>query len=176
MVNFDLLKAVLFVFLHQSAGLIGRFRLHAAERIIAAVNITGEQEPRPDRDFPGIYGIAKRRDKFEFVGRIDDVPLLQHLARCRAVVFPTFNEDYGFVTVEAFASGKPVITCEDSGGPAELVRDGQNGFVTKPTAVALAHAMRAVMDDKLLAIRLGEAGAADVARMTWQNAVARLVL
>ena len=115
-------------------------------------------------------------DRVEYVGRIDDVLLLQHLARCRAVVFPTFNEDYGFVTVEAFASGKPVITCEDSGGPAELVRDGQNGFVTKPTAVALAHAMRAVTDDKLLAVRLGEAGAADVARMTWQDAVARLVL
>jgi hypothetical protein len=32
------------------------------------------------------------------------------------------------------------------------------------------------MDDKLLAMRLGEAGAADAARMTWQDAVARLVL
>ena len=115
-------------------------------------------------------------DRVEFTGRIDDALLLQHLARCRAVVFPTFNEDYGFVTVEAFASGKPVITCEDSGGPAELVRDGQNGFVTKPTTIAVAQAMRAVMDDKLLAMRLGEAGAADVARMTWPDAVARLVL
>ena len=115
-------------------------------------------------------------DRVEFAGRIDDALLLQHLARCRAVVFPTFNEDYGFVTVEAFASGKSVITCEDSGGPAELVRDGQNGFVTKPTTIALAQAMRAVMDDRLLAMRLGEAGAAVAARMTWQNAVARLVL
>ena len=32
------------------------------------------------------------------------------------------HEDYGFVTVEAFRCGKPVVTCTDSGGPAELVR------------------------------------------------------
>jgi len=38
-------------------------------------------------------------------------------------VFPPFEEDYGFVTAEAFASGKAVITCRDSGGPAELVED-----------------------------------------------------
>ena len=36
--------------------------------------------------------------------------------------FPQFNEDYGFVTAEAFASRKAVVTCRDSGGPAELVR------------------------------------------------------
>ena len=43
-------------------------------------------------------------------------------ARCRAVCFPPRDGDYGFVTVEAFASRKPVVTCRDSGGPAELVR------------------------------------------------------
>ena len=67
--------------------------------------------------------------------------LIEHLARCRAVVFPPWNEDYGFVTVEAFMCGKPVLTCHDSGGPSELVRDGENGFVTAPTPEALATAM-----------------------------------
>ena len=71
--------------------------------------------------------------------------MIDHLARCRAVVFPPFNEDYGFVTVEAFMCGKPVITCSDSGGPAELVRDGESGFVTEPTPEALAAAMRALV-------------------------------
>ena len=47
--------------------------------------------------------------------------MLDHLARCRAVCFPPYDEDYGFVTVEAFASRKAVVTCSDSGGPAELV-------------------------------------------------------
>jgi glycosyltransferase involved in cell wall biosynthesis len=113
-------------------------------------------------------------DRVEFIGRINDAQLLRHLAKCRAVVFPTFNEDYGFVTVEAFTAGKPVLTCHDSGGPAELVRDGVSGFVTEPTAEDIARAMRTVMNDRNLAIRLGEAGAATASTMTWDDAVARL--
>lgn len=115
-------------------------------------------------------------DRVEFAGRIDDRGLLDHLARCRAVVFPAFNEDYGFVTVEAFSSGKAVLTCRDSGGPAELVRDGHNGLVTDPTAESLARAMRAVIADRALAVRLGDAGAADAATMTWPDAVQKLLL
>jgi glycosyltransferase involved in cell wall biosynthesis len=115
-------------------------------------------------------------DRVQFAGRIDDATLIDHLARCRAVVFPAFNEDYGFVTVEAFSCGKAVLTCRDSGGPAELVRDGENGFVTEPTPESLARAMRAVMDDRTLAVRLGEVGATDASLMTWPDAVSRLLL
>jgi glycosyltransferase involved in cell wall biosynthesis len=115
-------------------------------------------------------------DRVQFIGRIDDEALLDHLARCRAVVFPPFNEDYGFVTVEAFSCAKAVVTCRDSGGPAELVRDGENGIVTDPTPESLARALRAVTEDRAAAIRLGEAGARDVARLTWPSAVAKLVI
>lgn len=115
-------------------------------------------------------------DRVQFVGRLEDEGLVTHLARCRGVVFPPFNEDYGIVTVEAFASGKPVITCTDSGGPAELVRDGETGFVAEPTPESLASAMRRLVDDRLLATRLGEAGASIAARMTWPDAVRKLLL
>ena len=115
-------------------------------------------------------------DRVEFVGRLDEAELLRHLARCRAVVFPPLNEDYGIVTVESFSCAKPVLTCRDSGGVAELVKDGVNGFVTEPTPEALAASMRAVVDDRSRAIRLGEAGAADAARMTWGAAVQKLLI
>ena len=113
--------------------------------------------------------------RVQFVGRLDEAGLIDHLARCRAVVFPPWNEDYGFVTVEAFMCGKAVITCTDSGGPAELVRDGENGFVTDPTPESLAVAMRKLMDDRNLAQRLGEAGAVFARGMTWSAAVERLL-
>jgi glycosyltransferase involved in cell wall biosynthesis len=115
-------------------------------------------------------------DRVEFAGRIDDETLLRHLSRCRAVVFPPLNEDYGFVTVEAFSCAKSVLTCVDSGGPAELVKDGVNGFVTESTPEALARAMRKVIADRPLAIRMGEAGAAHAATMTWPDAVQKLLL
>jgi len=114
--------------------------------------------------------------RVQFVGRLDEDGLLHHLARCRGVIFPPYNEDYGFVTVEAYMCGKPVITCTDSGGPAELVRDGETGYVTAPTAEALAAAMRRMMDDRNLAARMGEAGAAVARQMTWSGAIQKLLL
>jgi glycosyltransferase involved in cell wall biosynthesis len=108
-------------------------------------------------------------------GRIDDQQMLEHLANCRAVCFPAYDEDYGFVTVEAFASAKPVITCVDSGGPAELVRDNVSGKVCAPRAEALAAAMRELMDDRVSAERMGKAGIETVSEMTWDRAVRRLL-
>jgi glycosyltransferase involved in cell wall biosynthesis len=114
--------------------------------------------------------------RVQFVGRLDEAGLLDRLAGCRAVVFPPWNEDYGFVTVEAFMCGKPVITCHDSGGPAELVSDGESGLVTAPTPAALAAAMRRLMDDRNLAARMGEAGARRAAELTWSAAIRQLVI
>lgn len=109
------------------------------------------------------------------LGRIDDSQMLDHLARCRAVCFPPYDEDYGFVTAEAFASRKAVVTCGDSGGPAELVVHDVNGKVCAPRAESLAAALRELMDDRSAAERLGNAGFAKVSEMTWPRAVAQLL-
>ena len=108
------------------------------------------------------------------VGPLTDAQLLDHLARCGAVCFPPRDEDYGFVTVEAFASGKAVITCRDSGGPVELIEHGVNGIVCEPTPEALAEAMRDVMADRSRAETMGAAGRQTAARMTWADAVTKL--
>ena len=113
--------------------------------------------------------------RVQFVGRLTDAEMVGHLARCRAVAFVPWNEDYGFVTVEAFSCAKPVITVTDSGGPAELVTDGVTGAVVVPTPEALGAAISEVMRDRTRAIRLGEAGQAVVAPMTWDAAVRELV-
>jgi glycosyltransferase involved in cell wall biosynthesis len=115
-------------------------------------------------------------DRVTLPGRLTDAALVDHLARCRAVVFPPQDEDYGFVTVEAFASAKPVITCVDSGGPAELVVDGKSGFVVAPDPAALAQAFRRVIDDRDAARRMGLAGADVAARLTWSDTVRQLLL
>ena len=45
-------------------------------------------------------------------------------------MFPPFDEDYGYVTLEAFLARKPVVTTTDAGGPLEFVEDGVTGLVT----------------------------------------------
>jgi glycosyltransferase involved in cell wall biosynthesis len=116
------------------------------------------------------------QDRVTLAGPISTDDLVGRLATCRAVVFPVFNEDYGLVTVEAFTSRKAVVTCADSGGPAELVRDGANGFVCDPTPASLARAMRQLADDRALAERLGAAGAETAAGITWPRTVDQLLL
>jgi glycosyltransferase involved in cell wall biosynthesis len=115
-------------------------------------------------------------DRVTFAGHLDEDALVTQLARCRAVVFVPKAEDYGFVTAEAFASAKAVVTCSDSGGPAELVRDGENGLVAAPEPAALAAALARLHDDAALAERLGRRARQDVAALSWPAVVERLVL
>jgi glycosyltransferase involved in cell wall biosynthesis len=139
---------------------------------IAAV-IAGDGEERAALErLASEVGVANR---VTFPGRLDDEQLVDHLARCRAVVFPPFQEDYGFVTAEAFASRKAVLTCRESGGPSELVTDGANGFVVDPTPEALGRAMRRVADDAALAERMGQAAFEAGAALTWPETVRKLV-
>jgi glycosyltransferase involved in cell wall biosynthesis len=141
-----------------------------AAGIRAVIAGDGEERGRLDVLVREI-GLAER---VQFVGRIDDAALVDHLANCRAVCFSPVEEDYGFVTVEAFASRKAVVTCRDSGGPAELVEDGVTGLVCDPTPESLGRALRRVTDDAALAERMGVAAFDRGSRLSWGETVRRL--
>jgi glycosyltransferase involved in cell wall biosynthesis len=113
--------------------------------------------------------------KVELLGRIPEDDLIAQLAGCRAVYFAPRCEDYGFVTLQAFRSGKAVITATDSGGPTELVHDGQNGFVVEPSAPAVARAIDRFGAEANLAEELGRQAACDAGRYTWDDAIGRLL-
>jgi len=136
--------------------------------------VVGDGESRDElRQLAGALGVLSR---ITFLGKVDDDTLVTHYARCRAVCFPPLREDYGFVTAEAFASGKPVITCNDSGGPAELIEPDVDGLIAKPTPSSIALAMRRVADDRALTEHMGAAGLRKAAGMTWPSVLGRLVV
>ena len=113
-------------------------------------------------------------DRVTLLGRVDDDRLVELYAGCRAVLFAPYQEDYGYVTLEAFLSRKPVITAHDSGGTLEFVVDDVNGYVCDPTPDALAMAVNRLSADAALAASLGERGHAVAANITWDNVVERL--
>ena len=81
------------------------------------------------------------------------------------------------MTVEAFAAARPVITCRDSGGPAELVTHERSGLVVDADRrPPLRRAFRRLIDDPDTAARLGAEGAALARTLTWPATVKRLLV
>jgi len=58
-------------------------------------------------------------NKTDFTGTADSSEMIQISDIC---VFPSQNEAFGLVAIEAYQQGKPVIVFNDGGGLAELVR------------------------------------------------------
>ena len=108
------------------------------------------------------------------MGFTDETALLDLYARAAAVYFAPFNEDYGFVTVEAFQAGKPMVTTADAGGVLELVRDGENGIVSAPEPRAIAAGLDRLWADRDEARRMGEAGRERVREIAWDRVIAEL--
>jgi glycosyltransferase involved in cell wall biosynthesis len=113
--------------------------------------------------------------RVELLGRVSDAQLLDEYASCRAVYFAPRQEDYGFVTLEAFRSGKPVLTCTDSGGPAEIVEHERTGLVAEPTAESVAAALGRLAGETDLAPTLGVHAREEAARHRWGDVVERLL-
>ena len=114
-------------------------------------------------------------DRVTFEGAATDERLLALYAGALGVVYAPFDEDYGYVTLEAFLARKPVVTARDSGGTLEFVEDGVNGFVCDPDPAALAGAFSRLSDDPAHARALGDAGYERAALVTWDGVIERLV-
>lgn len=114
-------------------------------------------------------------DRVRFAGRVSDAEAVDLYAGARAVYYAPVDEDYGFSTVEAFASGKPVVTTQDAGGVLEFVEDGVTGWVTAPEPPAIAAALRQVAADPAACAARGAAGQARVAGISWDVVVDTLL-
>ena len=114
-------------------------------------------------------------DRVEFLGATDDEHLLALYRDALAVLYPPYDEDFGYVTLEAFLARKAVVTATDSGGPNEFVVDGVNGFVRPPEPEAFADAINALARDKRRAASLGDAGYDRARTITWDGVIEKLV-
>ncbi len=93
-------------------------------------------------------------NRIEFTGGISEEDKIDRYARCLGVVFTPVDEDYGYITLEAMLSAKPVITCTDSGGPNEFL-DASTGFVVEPEPARLAAALDELWENRPSAQRMG---------------------
>jgi glycosyltransferase involved in cell wall biosynthesis len=81
-------------------------------------------------------------------------------ALAEVLVFPTLSDPWGLVVNEAMACGLPIIATDVAGCTADLVQDGQNGYVIPAGNVGrLAEAMAAFARDPKLASGMGASSA-----------------
>jgi glycosyltransferase involved in cell wall biosynthesis len=124
-----------------------------------------------------LHGLVAERDlgsRVSLPGFVSDEDLVRHYQAARVVVYTPHDEDYGYVTLQAFAAGKPVVTTSDAGGVLEWVEDSVTGLVADPEPAAVAAALDRLLGDPELARRLGAAGRARVADLAWGAVVERL--
>src|SRR5262249_42558671 len=105
--------------------------------------------------------------RIRFLPYADDEVLLDLYAQARMVAVTASGEDLGYVPLEAFLSGKPVVTTEDAGGPLEFVRDGETGIVVAPRPEALGVALRLAWPRTDALAAMGEAGRRPAAPPSW---------
>lgn len=121
-----------------------------------------------------VHGLS---DRVRALGPISHEEKVRCYADALAVFFGPLREDYGFVTLEALLSRKPVVTCTDSGGPLEFVEDGVNGFVVEPDPEAIAERLDQLYWDRARARELGESGHASYQAkgISWERTLERLL-
>ena len=137
----------------------------------------GTDSPEFARELDLLVNKLGLRNRVVIHGHVSRSEQRKLYANARGVVFPPYDEDYGFVTLEAFYSSKGVITCRDSGGPNEFVQEGVTGFSCEPHPQSLADAMDRMAEDPGRARRVGE-GALEYVRslgLAWERVIEALI-
>lgn len=137
-------------------------------------------EPEIMNYFRSEISLHNIESRVEFLGRVDDETLLSLFARALGVYFAPYDEDFGYITLEAMASGRPLITAHDSGGTLEFIRHEENGLIVDPDPSAMAGAINRLVDDRSFAQRLGQAGRDWIAKSNflshgWNTVVDKLL-
>ena len=117
------------------------------------------------------------QDRVRLEVGVSDDRLHELYREALGVFFGPYDEDFGYVTIEAFAAARPVVTLTDSGGPLEFVRDGESGLVALPRPKAIAAAFDRLWADREAARAWGVAGHRLVLETVpeWSEVVARLL-
>jgi len=94
----------------------------------------------------------------EFLGTVSRRELAERYQRAAVFCLPSRQEGFGIVFLEAMANVKPIVAARASAVP-ETVADGEVGILADPNDPdAFAQALAALLTDRGLRRRMGEAG------------------
>jgi glycosyltransferase involved in cell wall biosynthesis len=113
-------------------------------------------------------------DRVQWVGRVAFDRIGSYFQAADVFVFPTQEDTWGVVTLEAMLLGKPIL-CSTGAGSSELVVPGENGYVFPPDdPVKLADLMQQFLDRPELIPKMGDRSRQLMEQYTPQAAAQRL--
>ncbi|MDD5545153.1 MAG: glycosyltransferase [Candidatus Pacebacteria bacterium] len=116
------------------------------------------------------------QDKVRFIGKIlpsnEKISYFYHLSS--VFVMPSAIEGQSLVTMEAMASGLPIVAA-DSGALPELVKDGENGYLVDPfNPESFSQAIIKILKDKKLSEIMGQKSRSMILKHNYQETYALL--
>lgn len=105
-----------------------RYLLEAAKKLahISDIHILLVGRNIKIEPYIGLIAESKMAERIHVTGFRDDAPEI--IAACRTLVLPSVREGFPRAVMESMGYGVPAIVT-DSGGCAEMVDDGRNGYV-----------------------------------------------
>ncbi|WFE28724.1 glycosyltransferase family 4 protein [Solwaraspora sp. WMMD791] len=112
--------------------------------------------PDIDPDAPAHF-TAHADPRLHDLGTVDEQTKNDAIAACELLCLPSVADVFPLVFVEAWASGRPVVSGAFAGAH-EVVRHGVDGLIVPPGPAALAAGLIALLGDDVRRSRLGAAG------------------
>ncbi|MCQ2544288.1 MAG: glycosyltransferase family 4 protein [Lachnospiraceae bacterium] len=119
--------------------------------------------------------LAEGDSRIEFLGFVSDEDVENYYANAICVPYFPYDEDYGYITIEAMLHKKPVVTTRDSGGPNEFVKNGINGFITDFNEQQIADKIDWLCEHRDEAKKMGEKAYETVKDINWESVVNELL-
>jgi len=120
-------------------------------------------------DGPAREWLESRLPGAVFTGFQSGSDLARAVASMDVLFFPSITETFGNVTLEAMASGLPVVVA-DATGSESLVYNNRSGRLIRPGAIReYADALQAYIEDPALRAAHGSAGEARSRQFSWDR-------
>ncbi|MBI1363314.1 MAG: glycosyltransferase [Proteobacteria bacterium] len=157
------------------AAFAGVLTTHPDARLVIA------GRPLDDRTAAAMQAEIKKHvltERVTLTGAMPHADVMGYFARCHIYVQPSLAETFGMTTVEAMASGAPCVLA-DKPFQHEVAGTGAvyaKGIDTDAGIPNLTAALRSLLDDEALCIRLAQEGQQKAAAFTWAQTAERVIM
>ena len=129
--------------------------------------VVGKDNQNPYKELASKLGVL---DKIIFAGFVPDIS--EYYAASDIFVFPTAYEAFSLATLEAVASGLPILATKVN-GTEELIKEGYNGFFIKREPKDIAEKINISVEDENLRKQMSRNARKTAEKYSWDEVAKR---